>query len=282
MKKTLILAIFLAITVGGVAQEPMVPQPYSGKIQIFVELLANRRKNTTNEMFMRSYLYFPVIEKSLQRHQIPDYLKYLAMVESTLNVSAKAKDGRMGLWQITPNLAADNGLIVTAEVNDCFDPELASEVACRRLQELHSYYGDWLLSIAAYNTSVATVDQAIAKAGGDHDYWAVHDHLPREAQGFVPAFLAVTYVMSHPDEFDLKPMCGIDVWSDTETITLIDSLSFSRISSSIGITMEELCMLNPKYVKKRIPLSNERCYSLRLPKRFATQFKQAIHYERHY
>ena len=40
MKKSLILAIFLAITVGSVAQEPMVPQPYSGKIQIFVESAA--------------------------------------------------------------------------------------------------------------------------------------------------------------------------------------------------------------------------------------------------
>ena len=273
MKKSIVFSILFAMALCGMAQERLIPQEISGEIQLYVELFSHRRHSQSEAMLQRSYVYFPVIEERLKQHQIPVYLKYLTMVESTLNVSAKARSGRMGLWQLTPSMATRYGLTVTDEVNECFDPIMATEAACRQLQELHEHYGNWLLSIAAYNTSVATVDQAIAKAG-ERDYWAVHKYLPREAQGYVPAFLAVTYVMSHPEEFDLKPMCGVDIWSDTETITIADSLSFSRISAAVGISLEELSLLNPKYVKKRIPISNERCYSLRLPKRFATHFKQ--------
>lgn len=253
MKKTILLTIFLAVAACGMAQIHL-----------------------NDKILHRSYVYFPLIERSLERHQMPKWLECVPIVESALKPTAKSRSGRMGMWQIPSSLATKNGLVVTDEVNECFDPELSTEVACRRLLELYECYGDWLLAIVAFNTSQTTVDNAIAQADGSRDYWDVYKYLPLETRGFVPALLAVSYAIHRPEEYGLHPMCGIDIWSDSETLVIIDTLSFSRISSTIGISMEELCRLNPKYVKKRIPVSNERCYTLRLPKRYADQYKQIM------
>lgn len=276
MKKSFLILILLAFAFQGVAQEQIIPQQISGEIQLYVNLFSQKRQSQTNAMLQRSYVYFPVIEKSLEWYQIPQWLEYLPMVESTLNTSAKSRSGRMGLWLLTPSMASRYGLVVDDEINECFDPILATDVACDRLQELHDYYGDWLLVVAAYNTSQATVDRAIARADGARDYFAIHQYLPRETRGFVPALLAINYVMSHPEEYGLKPMCGVDLWSDLETVSVTDSISFSRISATVGIPMEELCLFNPKYINKWIPVSTGVSYTLRLPQKYVATFKKCI------
>ena len=276
MKKTIAFLVFLIIASCGMSQNLTVQPPFEKETQLFVELFAVRRNSQSNQMLQRSYVYFPLVEEGLKRHQLPEELKYLPMVESTLNTSAKDRSGRMGLWQLSPQVAAQCGLDVTDDVNDCFDPELATEAACSRLQELYSLYGDWFLVIAAYNTSPATVDQAIAKANGYRDYWAIHRFLPRETQGFVPAFLALGYVMSRPEEYGLYPMCSVDIWRDAETVTVTDDLSFEQVCTVTGISMEELCQLNPKYLHKRIPASASMGQTIRLPPRYAILFKQTF------
>lgn len=276
MKKIILLSLLLALAVGVRAQEHLIPQPYNAEISLYVELFANRRQGLTNLMLQRSYLYFPLMEKSLEHYGIPQWMKFLPMVESTLNSHAKSRNGRMGLWQLSAAQAARNGLLVNDEVNECYDPELAAEAACGCLQELHARYDDWLLAIAAYNTSPTIVDHAIAKAGGSRNYWAIHRLLPREAQGFVPALLAISYVMKHPDEYGLKLMGSAHVWAQTETIIVTDSLSFSQISSAVGIPVEELVLLNPKYVNRWIPASMRAWQTLRLPGKYASLFKQAF------
>ena len=276
MKKTFLFAILLATALNVAAQDNLIPRQISGEIQSYVNLFSQRRRNLTDAMLSRSYVYSPIIKNSLERYQMPQWLEFLPMVESTLLTTAKTNSGRMGLWMLTPTLAKQHSLVINDEVNECFDPILATEVACDRLKELHDYYDDWLLAVAAYNTSQTIVDQAIARADNNRDYFAVHQYLPLETRGFVPALLAISYVMNHPEEFDLKPMCGVDIWSGSESITVTDSLSFSRVSTSIGIPMEVLCRLNPKYVKKRIPISIGMNYTFRLPKSYSEQFKQTF------
>lgn len=256
------------------SQQQAIPLHYNSTVKSFIELYVNRRNIVTSKMLHHSYTYFPAIEAGLVRHQLPNELKYFAMVESAMNPSATSRCGRKGLWQLQPSWVRQNNLIVNDYVNECYDPEVATEVACQRLAELYARYGDWLLTMVAFDTSIETVDKAISTADGNRDYWAIQRYLPSEARGFVPAYMALVYVMSHAAEYDLYPTCPIDIWHETETLSITDSLMFGQIQNDIGISIEELAMFNPKYLQETIPATSENTQTIRIPKNYAKQFKQ--------
>lgn len=173
----------------------------------YVDLLVNRRSAQTEQMMQRACNYFPIIEETLQRHQLPNELKYLVMVESAMNPAATSHNGKVGLWQLDAITAKQYGLEVSDARDERKDPKNSTEAACLSLKALNSHFGDLLLAIAAYNTSVATVEQAMDRAGGDSDYWAMEKYLPLETRGYVPAFLAIIHVLDHPETYGMYPVC---------------------------------------------------------------------------
>lgn len=255
------------------SEHQTIPLIYNDQVEMFISLFVNYRNTQTNSMLQRSYKYFSAIEEVLECHHLPTELKYFAMVESALNPTASARNGRQGLWQLSPTMARQLGLTVDDYINDCFDPELSTEIACQQLGKLHNYYGDWLLTLAALTTSTATVDKAIATEDS-RDYWTLCRHLPLETCGYIPAFMAITYIMNYPAEYGLYPACSIDTWHSTELLPVADTLTFEQIQNSIGLPVEQLSQLNPKYVKKTIPGSPEHVLTLRIPKEHANSFKQ--------
>jgi membrane-bound lytic murein transglycosylase D len=50
-------------------------------------------------MLGRAPAYFPIFEQALDRHDLPMELKYLPVVESGLNPTARSHAGARGLWQ---------------------------------------------------------------------------------------------------------------------------------------------------------------------------------------
>lgn len=185
------------------SQQTTIQLCYNSVVRTYIDLYINRRNEQTDKMLFRSYSHFPIIEVVLEQHKLPDELKYYAMVESAMNPKAVSRNGCKGLWQLSSIAAQLQGLTD----NDCFDPTLATDAACRILESLFSRYDDWLLALSAYDLGTATVDRAIAQGDGSRDYWIIRKHLPREVQGYIPAFMAIIYVMKNPDDFGLHPMC---------------------------------------------------------------------------
>jgi membrane-bound lytic murein transglycosylase D len=121
------------------------------------------------------------------------------------------------------------------------------------------------LALAAYNSGPGNVNRAIRRAGGVKSYWAIWPYLPRETRGYVPAFIAVMYIMNYSAEHNLYPIQPDVFIQETDTITVKDVLSFEQISELMDISYEELKYLNPAYKKGIIPSSDEKQYLLRLP-----------------
>jgi len=185
-------------------------------------------------------VYFPLFEEQLDKHNMPLELKYLAVVESALNPTANSRAGAKGLWQFMYSTGKMYGLKSNSLVDDRFDPYKATDAACRHLNDLYYIYNDWSLALAAYNSGPGNVNKAIRRAGGVRSYWAVWPFLPRETRGYVPAFIAVMYLMNHPAEHNIYPTTPDIFYEEIDTVVVNDVLSFDQISEMLNIPMDEL------------------------------------------
>ena len=256
------------------AYETTIPLTYNAHVKGFIELYANRRRKQTSRMLGLSYVYFPMFEEYLSRYNLPLELKYLAMVESALNPTAGSKAGAKGLWQFMSFTGAEYGLRVSSLVDERFDPEKETEAACQYLQSLYARYGDWFLVLAAYNSGPGTVNKAILRAGGVRNYWAIWPYLPAETRGYVPAFIAVTYVMNYAPEHNLYPTNPGLLMHGTDTVAVRNRVAFDQLSEYLGVPMEDLRFFNPQYTKGIIPGTQEYPYELRMPTKYTLRYVQ--------
>jgi membrane-bound lytic murein transglycosylase D len=62
--------------------------------------------------------------------------------------------------------------------------------------------------------------------------------LPRETQNYVPAFMAVTYVIEHAKDHNLFPNPPIFSHFDVDTIKVSQQLSLKTVSQFLNIPIE--------------------------------------------
>ena len=256
------------------ARQTTIPLTFNTHVKSFIELYANRRRVQSSRMLGLSYVYFPMFEEYLAKYNLPLELKYLAMVESALNPTAGSKVGAKGLWQFMLATGKDYGLKVTTLIDERYDPERETEAACRFLKNLYSRYGDWFLVLAAYNSGPGTVNKAIIRAGGVKNYWAIWPYLPKETRGYVPAFIAVTYLMNYATEHNIYPTNPGLLLHGTDTVMVHERVGFDQINECIGVSMQDLVFFNPQYTKRIIPASKDFPCALRMPMKYTLRFVQ--------
>ncbi len=245
---------------------------YNASVRSFINLYARNRRELTERMMGLAELYFPFFEEQLDRHNIPLEMKYLAVVESALNPTARSRVGATGLWQFMFHTGRVYGLQVNSYVDDRADPILSTIAACEHLNDLYDIYGDWSLVIAAYNAGPGNVNRAIRRAGGVKDFWLIRHFLPRETQNYVPAFIAVTYVMEHADEHNLYAVPPRYNYFDIDTVMVKQEVSLRNINELLNIPLDHLQYLNPAFRRNIIPHRPENPYALRLPKEYTGLF----------
>lgn len=255
-------------------QESPLDLTYNQSVKSFIELYAVRKRQLTSKILGLKEIYFPLFEEYLDKYDIPLEMKYLAVVESALNPTAGSRAGAKGLWQFMYYTGKLYGLKVTSLTDDRFDPYLATDAACRHMVDLYKMFGDWNLVMAAYNSGAGNVKKAIRRAGGVYDYWAIWPFLPRETRGYVPAFIAVNYVMSYASEHNLYPLDPGILYGGIDTIWVNQPLAFDQISEFLNISKEEIEFLNPIFKTGIVPAYNGKEYSLRLPKDQALKFAE--------
>ncbi|MBE0642062.1 MAG: transglycosylase SLT domain-containing protein, partial [Bacteroidales bacterium] len=239
---------------------------YNQDVRQYIELYGGKRFQQMQRMMGMAYLYFPLFEAALDKYNVPLELKYLAIVESALNPTAVSRAGAKGLWQFMYHTGKVYGLEVNSVVDDRFDPIKASEAAAHHLSDLYGIFGDWSLALAAYNAGAGNVTRAIRKSGGKMDYWSVRPFLPKETRGYVPAFLAVTYLMEHSAEHGMRPVKPAIFFQETDTVMVTDLLRFRQISEITGVPVETIRLLNPSFFKDVIPAGLGKSYAITLPR----------------
>ncbi len=237
---------------------------FNSVVKRYIEMYATRRREQVSYMLALGDYYFPLFEQALDREGLPLELKYLPVIESALNPVAVSRAGATGLWQFMLRTGKGYGLEVNSLVDERRDPHKATEAAVSYLKDLYAIYRDWNLVIAAYNCGPGNVNKAIARSGGKHDYWQIYYNLPRETRGYVPAFIAANYIMTHYIDHNICPAHAHATVTALDTVHVSERLHLNQISAVLEIPVEELRRLNPQFRKDVIP-GNSKPYALVLP-----------------
>jgi membrane-bound lytic murein transglycosylase D len=223
-----------------------VPLTYNEPVQKLINSYASQKGRFSKILGLSKY-YFPIYERIFKEKGVPDELKYLSVVESSLNPHATSWVGAAGPWQFIAPVGKLYGLTIDETIDERRDPVLASEAAAKYLLNSYNMYHDWLLAIASYNCGHNNIRWARENAGGGElDYWAIRKYLPVETQNYVPAFIATVYIMNNARKHGIHAS-GAGFNTFTNTIPVTRKVSLLSISRATNISMEDLTLLNPAY-----------------------------------
>lgn len=150
------------------------------------------------------FLFYVV--QTLKDNDIPLELALIPIVESAYNPMAKSPSNMMGLWQFSSNTGRHFGLQQNALYDGRRDVIASTDAAVRYLKYLNKMFdGDWLLTIAAYNSGEGRVMRAMKqnqKQGKATDFWSLP--LPKITKHYVPQVIALSKVIAEPEKFNVN------------------------------------------------------------------------------
>lgn len=223
--------------------------PASADPSIRQELATYAKSKTyLDRVFGRSerYLYHVVTE--VEARGLPMELALLPVVESAYNPYAYSGGRAAGIWQFIPGTAARYSLKQNWWQDQRRDVVASTAAALDYLQKLNAIFdGDWLLTIAAYNTGEMAVQRAMRRnraAGLPTDFW--HLQLPAETRVYVPRLMAIRELVMNPEQYGitLPAIADAPYFRRVETGGQIDLRVAAQLA---GISTEELHALNPGY-----------------------------------
>lgn len=220
--------------------------------------------SNTQLMFKRAFRYFPVIDSILEKNNIPEDFRYLAMIESGLqNVVSPA--GATGIWQIMKNTGKDYGLEINDQVDERYHLVKATEAACKYLQKAKNRFGTWTMAAAAYNMGRAATSRRVMEQKTENYY---EMYLNPETARYVYRILAVKTIYENPTEYgfyfrkeDFYP--PLNTYKTTVDSNEVDLVKFAQEEE---IPYKILKMLNPWLRSDELSNSNGKTYTIKLPR----------------
>lgn len=160
--------------------------------------------STTMLLFKRANRLFPVIEPILKQQGVPDDLKYLAVIESSLDYRAVSPARAAGLWQFLQSTGKQYGLESTTDVDERYHVEKSTVAACRYLKEAYQKLGSWSAATLSFNGGQARITEGLKNQGVDDslDLWLVE-----ETSRYYYRMLAIKQIFENPQMygFIIKP-----------------------------------------------------------------------------
>jgi membrane-bound lytic murein transglycosylase D len=236
-----------------------------GLENIIKSFLKNRKKSFSRLMALSEY-YFPIFEETFARKNIPLEIKYLAIVESALNPKAVSRMGATGLWQFMYGTGKQYALKIDSYIDERSDPLKATTAASDYFSKMYTIFGDWELVLASYNSGPGNVTKAIRRSGGQTKYWDIRNNLPKETQGYVPAFYATMYLFEYHKEHGINPERAIVKNFETDTINVKSEMTFKQIADLLDMPQSQIQLLNPSYKLNVVPFYQGEEHYIRLPK----------------
>ncbi len=225
----------------------------------------------------RAGRYFPHIENTLKTRGIPDDLKYIAIIESSLRSGANSGAGASGFWQFMESTGKKYGLDINPGIDTRRNFVISTDAALNYLSSLHSMFGAWSLAAAAYNMGENGLRDRIANQE-TRDYYKLY--LPNETMRYVIRAIAVKTIFENPARFGFN-LEKTDMYLPVETEQVkidcpfrINIMLLAKAANTYYKTIREL---NPEIKGAFIEKGS---YSILLPKGsssgFGSKFSEAL------
>ena len=244
--------------------------PFNETVKKFMILYSEKMPAKMSEMMGLAQYYFPLIEETFRRYDIPLELKYVAIIESAFNPRAESRVGAKGMWQFMYRTALSYGLRIDSYADERMDPLASMDAAARYFKDAYRIFGDWALAISSYNCGSGNVNKAIKRAGGRRDFWSIYEYLPRETRGYVPAMVGAMYAFHYANEYGLRA-APMSLPTYVDTFHIHKNLHFSQISEVLGIPLADVRDLNPQYYNDIVPGAHSD-EVIRLPFNYSSSF----------
>lgn len=219
----------------------------------------------------RSARYVPRMSSILEKEGVPQELAYLPLIESGFRPQAVSRAGAAGPWQFIRGTGRRYGLRIDRYVDERRDPVKSTWAAARYLKDLYAMFGDWHLSLAAYNSGEGTISRILGEAPVEN-FWQMSDggYLRAETENFVPRFLAAVQIADEPEAYGFDAPSAEPLRYDL--VTVERQLSLAQVAALSGASTRTIKELNPALLRGVLP---PRGYAVRLPKGCREAFEAA-------
>ena len=198
--------------------------------------------------------FMPLIEQRLKEYGLPDDLKYLAVVESSLRPTAVSSAGAGGLWQFIEGTGRRFDMDSNALVDERMDVGKATDGAMQYLRRLYLLFNDWPLALAGYNAGEQRVLDELQEQRVSSYYDLA---LPAETERFVYKIVAVKIILSNPERYGIY----IDTQEyyrppEVDIVTVRVSggrLHLRSVAEASGTHFAMIKQLNPQLRQRYLP-----------------------------
>jgi membrane-bound lytic murein transglycosylase D len=244
-----------------------IPLVRNKQVDQFITYFTTAKGRKQFAIWMKRYMeYKDLILPILKKHEMPEELMVLAMIESGLNPKAYSRANASGMWQFIYSTGKNYGLKRDWYIDERRDPIKATGAACEYLKDLNEQFDNWYLALAAYNCGSGRISRA-SKLHQTYDFWQMHS-LPRESRNYIPYYLAAAIITKDPEKYGftipkVKPF-------SYEEVLLEHSADLAVLSRVAGIKVKTLRKYNPELRQSATPADTP--YLLKLPKGKKEQF----------
>jgi len=202
----------------------------------------------------------------LRENSLPEDLVYIALIESGFSPIAHSRANAVGYWQFIRATGRRYGLKVDPFIDERRDPVLSTRAAAEYFKALYGMFGDWHLSMSAYNVGENRVKRAV-RNHATKDLWVLikkRRALPPETRNYVPKFIAAALISKDPAKYGFTNVEYSDPLS-YDTVVLKDTISLAKLANNLSVDVAEMKLLNPKFRSDFVPLASGAETVVRIP-----------------
>ena len=220
-------------------------------------------QSNTILLIKRANKYFPQIEKILIDEGVPTDFKYLALIESGLE-NVTSPSGAKGFWQIMKTTGKEYGLEINSNVDERYNLNLSTRIACKYLKKAKEKFGNWTLAAAAYNRGINGIQNKIT----NQNQTAYENILfGEETKRYIFRIIALKNIVESPESFGFyieeEHMYNPVKYDEIKIDTPISNIS--DFSKNLGLTYKSFKIHNPWLLENHLNNKSRKVYTISIP-----------------
>ena len=234
-----------------------------------------RNKSYLHDVTLRAEPYMYWIAGQVKKRNMPMELVLLPIVESAFDPHATSGANAAGIWQIIPSTGRNYGLKQTRSYDARRDVVASTTAALDMMQRLNKMFdGDWLLTVAAYNSGEGRVMKAMKanKARGKPtDFWSLP--LPQETKVYVPKMLALSDILKNSKRYGVR-LPTTDESRALARVRLDSPVEISQLADMAGMPVNKLKTFNAGVKGSTLGASGPKY--VMVPQKHADQLRESL------